>query len=115
VDKVETLVAPLSEDETAVAFTLDVSASRRTRFWEMSVRSVLAFALVGLGGAAVFPEGWLGGVATVVGASSAAAALFLVERRRFGQSKQRAIDASERCLDLFSLRRRRLAPEPDEI
>lgn len=115
VDKVETMVAPLSEDETAVTFTLDVSASRRTRFWEMCVRSALAFGLVGLGGAAVFPEGLLAGAATIAGAGSAAAALFLVERRRFAQSRQRAIDASERCLDLFALRRRRLGPEPEDL
>jgi len=108
VDKVESRVWPLSDSETAVTLTLDVEASRRTRFWEMTLRAALTFALVGFGGWAMLPDGVLGGVASMAGAGTAAAAMFAVERRRFSQARQRAIDASERCLDLFSLRRRRL-------
>jgi hypothetical protein len=114
VDKVETRVWSLSEHETAVTLTLDVEASRRSRFWEMSLRSALTFALVGLGGWAMLPEGVIGGMASMAGAGSAAAAMFVIERRRFSQARQRAIDASERCLDLFALKRRR-SSEPGDF
>src|SRR5450755_2750012 len=58
VSRVETIVAPEPIDgalETSVTFNLDLHDMRRERLAQMGLRSVMAFALVGLGGAAMFP------------------------------------------------------------
>jgi hypothetical protein len=106
VNHVETTIVP-EGDTTAVTFHIDVSEMRRERIAHMSIRSLLAFALVGLGGTALFPGFGLGDVLALAGGGVAASGIFALERRRYLQSRSRVVLAPERFLDLLVQRRRR--------
>lgn len=106
VNHVETRIVA-EGDTTAVTFHIDVSEMRRERIAHMSVRSVLAFALVGLGGTALFPGFGLGDVLAMAGGGVAAGGIFALERRRYLESRARVILAPERFLDLLVQRRRK--------
>jgi len=117
VNHVETTI--LSEgDATAVTFNIDVSEMRRERITHMGVRSALAFVLVGLGGAALFPGFGVADALALAGGGIAAGGIFALERRRYLESRSRVALAPERFLDLLVQRRRRAAtpltePEPE--
>ncbi len=112
VNHVETTIVP-EGDSTAVTFNIDVSEMRRERIAHMGIRSLLAFALIGLGGTALFPGFGLGDVLTLAGGGVAAGGILALERRRYLESRGRVILAPERFLDLLVQRRRRVgAVEP---
>jgi hypothetical protein len=109
VNHVETTIVP-EGDTTAITFHIDVSEMRRERIAHMSIRSLLAFALVGLGGTALFPGFGLGDVLALAGGGVAAGGIFALERRRYLESRSRVVLAPERFLDLLVQRRRRPTP-----
>jgi len=110
VNHVETTILP-EGDSTAVTFNVDVSQMRRERLTAIGVRSFLAFALVGLGGTALFPGFGLADALALAGGGVAAGGIFALERRRYLESRGRVALAPERFLDLLVQRRRRaLAP-----
>jgi hypothetical protein len=109
VNHVETTI--VSEgDTTAVTFHIDVSEMRRERLTHMGIRSALAFALIGLGGTALFPGFGLGDALALAGGGVAAGGIFALERRRYLESRGRVVLAPERFLDLLVQRRRRADP-----
>lgn len=111
VNHVETSI--VSEgDSTAVTFHIDVSEMRRERITHMGIRSLLAFALIGLGGSALIPGFGVGDMLALAGGGVAASGIFAIERRRYLESRSRVLLAPERFLDLLVHRRRRL-PESE--
>jgi hypothetical protein len=112
VNHVETTIVSEGES-TAVTFHIDVSEMRRDRITQMGFKSVLAFALVGLGGTALFPGFGVADVLALAGGGVAAGAIIALERRRFLESRGRVILAPERFLDLLVQRRRSRLPEPE--
>jgi len=110
VNHVETTIVPEGES-TAVTFQIDVSEMRRERITHMGIRSVLAFALIGLGGTALLPGFGVGDVLALAGGGIAAGGIFALERRRYLESRGRVILAPERFLDLLVQRRRPRLPE----
>ena len=106
VNAVETTIVSEGEN-TAVTFNIDVSEMRRERVTHMSLRSALAFALVGLGGTVLFPGFGLADVLALAGGGVAAGGIFALERRRYLESRGRVLLAPERFLDLMVHRRRR--------
>ena len=109
VNHVETTI--VSEgDATAVTFRIDVSEMRRERIAHMGIRSFLAFALIGLGGSALFPGFGLADVLALAGGGVAAGGILALERRRYLESRGRVLLAPERFLDLLVQRRRRSEP-----
>jgi hypothetical protein len=115
VTRVETILTREGPDdaETAVTFNIDLSEMRRERFGQMGMRAALAFALVGLGGAAMVPGFGLYDIVALAGGSAAAGGIFALERRRYLDSRSRVALAPERFLDLLTLRVRRGA-KPEE-
>lgn len=109
VNAVETTIVAEGEG-TAVTFNIDVSEMRRERMTHMGLRSALAFALVGLGGTALFPGFGLPDVLALAGGGVAASGIFALERRRYLESRNRVVLAPERFLDLLVHRNRRLLP-----
>lgn len=112
VNAVETTIVPEGEN-TAVTFNIDVSEMRRERVTHMGLRSALAFALVGLGGTALFPGFGLADVLALASGGVAAGGIFALERRRYLESRKRVVLAPERFLDLLTQRRRRSALGPE--
>ena len=106
VNHVETTVVPQG-DATVVTFHIDVSEMRRERLAHMGIRSFLAFALIGLGGSALFPGFGLADVLALAGGGVAAGGILALERRRYLESRSRVVLAPERFLDLLVERRRR--------
>lgn len=113
VNHVETIIVPEGEN-TAVTFNIDVSEMRRERMTHIGIRSLLAFALIGLGGSALVPGFGLGDVIALAGGGVAAGGIFALERRRYLESRARVMLAPERFLDLLIQRRRRLDPIESE-
>jgi hypothetical protein len=109
VNHVETTIIA-EGDSTAVTFNIDVSQMRRERMTHIGVRSFLAFALVGLGGTALFPGAGLAEALALAGGGVAAGGIFAIERRRYLESRGRVALAPERFLDLLVQRRRRTRP-----
>ncbi|MES1166208.1 MAG: hypothetical protein ABUR63_10645 [Verrucomicrobiota bacterium] len=107
VNHVETRIVPEGSG-TAITFHIDVSEMRRERMTHMGIRSLLAFALVGLGGTALLPGFGLGDVLALAGGGVAASGIFALERRRYLESRGRVQLAPERFLDLLVQRRQRL-------
>jgi hypothetical protein len=117
VTRVETILCREGEagDETAITFNIDLSEMRRERFGQMGLRAALAFALLGLGGAAMVPGFGVYDIVALAGGGVAAGGVFALERRRYLESRSRVALAPERFLDLLALRyRRRSAPSDDE-
>jgi hypothetical protein len=103
VSRVETVVAG-ENAETAVTFNIDLGDMRRERLTHMGVRSALAFVLVGLGGAAMFPGFGVPDLVALASGGVAAGGIFALDRRRYFESRDRAALAPERFLDLLSHR-----------
>jgi hypothetical protein len=112
VSRVETTIVA-EGGGTAVTFNIDLSESRRERFTHMGVRSLLAFAVVGLGGTALLPGFGVADALALAGGGIAAGSVFTLDRRRYLESRERAVLAPERFLDLLVHDRRRItAPAP---
>jgi len=106
VSRVETILSSEGRDgaETAVTFNIDLSEMRRERMAQMGLRAVAAFALLGLGGAAMVPGFGVYDIVALAGGSVAAGGIFALERRRYLESRSRVALAPERFLDLLAIR-----------
>jgi len=115
VSRVETILSPEGDDgaETAVTFNIDVSEMRRERFVQMGLRATMAFALLGLGGAAMVPGFGLYDIFALAGGGVAAGGIFALERKRFLDSRSRVMLAPERFLDLLALKQGRRLPSEE--
>lgn len=107
VSRVETAIAPDDDGATSVTFAIDLSEVRRDRMTRVALRASAAFALVGLGGAAVFPGFGINDVLALFSGGAAAGGLFALERKRYQETRERVELATERFLDLLVQRRRR--------
>jgi hypothetical protein len=105
VNRVETVIAQEGGD-TSVTFNIDMSEMRRERFTHMGVRSVMAFVLLGLGGAAMLPGFGVYDIVALASGGVAAGGIFALERRRYLESRARVAIAPERFLDLLTQRQR---------
>lgn len=105
VNHVETTVVA-EGDCTAVTFQIDVSEMRRERMTHMGLRAALAFALIGVGGTALFPGFGIADMVALAGGGVAAGGIFALERRRYLESRARVVLAPERFLDLLIHHRR---------
>lgn len=108
VSRVETIVSPQGADKTVVTFHVDMTELRRDRLVRSLLRGSAAFAVLGLGGAALLPGFGMPDVAALFGGGAAAGGLFALERRRYEQTRERVALAPERFLDLLVQRRRRV-------
>jgi hypothetical protein len=107
VSRVETVVIPERDDTTSVTFEIDLSELRRHRLAHLALRAGAAFALVGLGGAAIFPGFGVGDVLALFSGGAIAGSFAALERRRYQQARDRVAIAPERFLDLLVQKRRR--------
>jgi hypothetical protein len=109
VSRVETVLSQEGADgtDTAVTFNIDVSQMRRERFTQMGLRAAMAFALLGLGGAAMVPGFGVYDIVALAGGGVAASGIFALERRRYLESRSRVVLAPERFLDLLALKQKR--------
>jgi hypothetical protein len=109
VTRVETVLSQEGSDgeETAVTFNIDLSEMRRERMTQMGLRAAMAFALLGLGGAAMVPGFGVYDIVALAGGSVAAGGIFALERRRYMESRSRVALAPERFLDLLAVRHSR--------
>ena len=109
VSRVETILSQEGRDggETAVTFNIDLSEMRRERMAQMGLRAAMAFALLGLGGAAMVPGFGVYDIVALASGSVAAGGIFALERRRYLESRSRVALAPERFLDMLSLRAQR--------
>jgi hypothetical protein len=86
---------------------------RRERMTQMGLRAAMAFALLGLGGAAMVPGFGVYDIVALAGGSVAAGGIFALERKRYMESRSRVALAPERFLDLLAVRHgRRSGGEP---
>ena len=116
VSRVETILSQEGEDgaDTAVTFNIDLTEMRRERLTQMGLRAAMAFALLGLGGAAMVPGFGVYDIVALAGGSVAAGGIFALERRRYLESRSRVALAPERFLDLLAVRQqRRSSADPD--
>jgi hypothetical protein len=111
VSRVETVVSG-EEDEpgaaalqTAVTFNIDLADARHERLTQMGLRAAMAFALVGLGGVAMFPGFGLADLAALASGGVAAGGVLALDRRRYLESRSRVALAPERFLDLLTQKR----------
>jgi hypothetical protein len=109
VSRVETILSQEGSDgtDTAVTFNIDLSEMRRERMTQMGLRAAMAFALLGLGGAAMVPGFGVYDIVALAGGSVAAGGIFALERRRYMESRSRVALAPERFLDLLAVRHTR--------
>jgi hypothetical protein len=122
VSRVETIVdGEEAEDEagaalahTAVTFNIDLADMRRERLTQMSLRAAMAFALVGLGGAAMFPGFGLADLAALASGGVAAGGVFALDRKRYLESRSRVALAPERFLDLLTQKQSKRTRNADE-
>jgi len=96
---------------TAVTFNIDLSEMRKERMTQMGLRAAMAFALLGLGGAAMVPGFGVYDIVALAGGSVAAGGIFALERRRYMESRSRVALAPERFLDLLAVRHQRRASD----
>jgi hypothetical protein len=115
VSRVETILSQEGSDgtETAVTFNIDLSEMRRERMTQMGLRAAMAFALLGLGGAAMVPGFGVYDIVALAGGSVAAGGIFALERRRYMESRSRVALAPERFLDLLTVRHGRRTGSAD--
>ena len=78
---------------------------------QMGLRAAMAFALLGLGGAAMVPGFGVYDIVALAGGSVAAGGIFALERRRYMESRSRVALAPERFLDLLAVRQQRRTTE----
>jgi hypothetical protein len=121
VSRVETVVAEeRSADgearDTAVTFNIDLADMRRERLTQMGLRSAMAFAIVGLGGAAMFPGFGVPDLVALASGGVAAGSIFALDRKRYLESRSRVALAPERFLDLLTQRQvnRRATPPTED-
>jgi hypothetical protein len=107
VSRVETLIVSDDDDATSVTFDIDMSEMRRQRLVRLALRASTAFALIGLGGAALFPGFGVNDVIALFSGGAIAGSFAALERRRYQQARERVALAPERFLDLLVQRRRR--------
>jgi hypothetical protein len=110
VSRVDTVVIAEGEGVTtssSVTFEIDLSDMRRQRLTRLALRAGAAFALVGLGGAALFPGFGINDVVCLFSGGAIAGGLAALERRRYQQARERVAIAPERFLDLLVHKRRR--------
>jgi len=109
VSRVETILSQEGSNgtDTAVTFNIDLSEMRRERMTQMGLRAAMAFALLGLGGAAMVPGFGVYDIVALAGGSVAASGIFALERRRYLESRSRVALAPERFLDLLAVRHSR--------
>jgi hypothetical protein len=121
VSRVETVI--IEEDtgenegvgpDTSVTFNIDLGDMRRERLTQMGLRSVAAFAIVGLGGAAMFPGFGVPDLVALASGGVAAGGIFALDRRRYLDSRSRVALAPERFLDMLTQRQPRRALRPTE-
>jgi hypothetical protein len=112
VTRVETIIVEESDAHTSVTFQIDLSEMRRERLTHMGLRSAMAFALLGLGGSAIFPGFGLPDIVALASGGVAAGGIFALERRRYLESRNRVALAPERFLDLLVQRQRRRQSTP---
>jgi hypothetical protein len=116
VSHVETFIIEEGQGQTGVTFQIDLSEMRRERLTHMGIRSAMAFALLGLGGSAIFPGFGLPDIVALASGGVAAGGIFALERRRYLESRNRVALAPERFLDLLVQRyRRRQAGAPPTL
>jgi hypothetical protein len=115
VSRVETILTQEGRDgaQTAITFNIDLSEMRRERMAQMGLRAAMAFALVGLGGAAMLPGFGVYDIMALAGGSMAAGGIFALERRRYMESRSRVALAPERFLDLLAVRHGRKTASED--
>jgi hypothetical protein len=99
---------------TAVTFNIDLADMRRERLAQMSLRAATAFALVGLGGAAMIPGFGLADLAALASGGVAAGGVFALDRKRYLESRSRVALAPERFLDLLTQRQSRRPTSPGD-
>ena len=99
--------------DTSVTFNIDLADMRRERLTQMGLRSAMAFALVGLGGVAMFPGFGVADLVALASGGVAAGGLFALDRKRYLESRGRVALAPERFLDLLTQRQSRRALNPD--
>jgi hypothetical protein len=111
VSRVETVVAEEGDTSlddgapnTSVTFNIDLADMRRERLTQMGLRSAMAFAIVGIGGAAMFPGFGVPDLVALASGGVAAGGLFALERKRYMESRSRVALAPERFLDLLTQR-----------
>jgi hypothetical protein len=119
VSRVETVVAQeegLGDGpDTSVTFNIDLADMRRERLTQMGLRSAMAFAIVGLGGVAMFPGFGVPDLVALASGGVAAGGIFALDRRRYLESRSRVALAPERFLDLLAQRQtRRALRSPDD-
>jgi hypothetical protein len=114
VGAVETLVVPETSDSSSVTFRIDISELRRGRLAGVAARGAVAFGLIGLGGAALFPGFGINDVMALVAGGAAAGGLSALERRRFQMARDRIALEPERFLDLLVQRRLKAVPGQPE-
>ncbi len=107
VSHVETLVASDDDGSTSVTFQIDIGEMRRERLTSMAMRSAIAFALIGLGGAALFSGFGVNDLLALTGGGAAAGGVLALERRKFLAHRSRVALAPERFLDLLVQKRKR--------
>jgi hypothetical protein len=107
VSRVETMIIPEGDASTSVTFDIDMSEMRRQRLARLVARATAAFALVGLGGAALFPGFGVNDVIALFSGGAIAGSFAALERRRYQQARERVALAPERFLDLLVQRRKR--------
>jgi hypothetical protein len=110
VSQVETLIIPETDESSSVTFDIDMSEMRRHRLIRLLGRATAAFALVGLGGAAILPGFGVADVMALFSGGAIAGSFVALERRRYQQARERVALAPERFLDLLVQRRRRALP-----
>jgi hypothetical protein len=115
VSRVETILTQEGREgaQTAITFNIDLSEMRRERMTQMGLRAAMAFALVGLGGAAMLPGFGVYDIMALAGGSVAAGGIFALERRRYMESRSRVALAPERFLDLLAVRHGRKTANED--
>ena len=107
VSRVDTIIVEEGEGLTSVTFQIDLTEMRRERLTHMGLRSLMAFALLGLGGSAILPGFGIYDIVALAGGGVAAGGIFALERRRYLESRNRVALAPERFLDLLVQRQRR--------
>jgi hypothetical protein len=118
VSRVETVVAEetgLDDSEgpdTSVTFNIDLADMRRERLTQMGLRAGMAFAIVGLGGVAMFPGFGMPDLVALASGGVAAGGIFALDRKRYLDSRSRVALAPERFLDLLTQRQTRRALKP---
>ena len=107
VSRVDTVIVEEGDALTSVTFQIDLSEMRRERLTHMGLRSLMAFAVLGLGGSAILPGFGIYDIVALAGGGVAAGGIFALERRRYLESRERVALAPERFLDLLVQRQRR--------